>query len=263
MPGDRSVTVLIPCYNEEANLRAGALERALADARTITAVRDVVVVDDGSRDSSVALVTELATREPMLRVMPEPHRGKAGALISGARAAQGEWVLFCDLDQATPVSELARLAPEMDRGNEVVIGSRAGHREGAPLVRRLMARGYKELRRLILDLGPVTDTQCGFKAFRRDVLLDAIARLVVFRPGGETVRGAAVTAAFDAELLYIARKLGYRIAEVPVTWRYVGTRRVQPIRESWRGLKGLLQIRLVDLRGGYPRSGTARAGAMR
>ena len=167
------------------------------------------------------------------------------------------------MDQATPVAELDVLTPAMDRGNEVVIGSRATHREGAPLIRRLMARGYIELRRLILDLGPVTDTQCGFKVFRRDVLLESIDRLVVFRPGGGPVRGATVAAAFDAELLYLARRLGYRIAEVPVRWHYVGTRRVHPFRESWRGLKGLIQIRLVDLRGGYPRTGRERAGIAR
>ena len=255
MPAERSVTVIIPCYNEESNLRAGALSTVLAYARASALVRDVLVVDDGSADASRELVAEATATEPRLRLLAEPHRGKAGALIAGSAAAEGEWVLFCDMDQATPITELSALAGDMDRGYAVVIGSRATHREGAPLVRRLMARGYIEVRRLILDLGAVTDTQCGFKAFRRDAL-DAIrARLVVFRPGAEQVRGAAVTAAFDAELLYLARRLGYSVAEVPVHWRHVGTRRVHPIRESWRGIKGLLQIRMADLRGAYPRPG--------
>jgi cellulose synthase/poly-beta-1,6-N-acetylglucosamine synthase-like glycosyltransferase len=259
MPGERSITILIPCYNEEVNLRAGALDNVLAYARASSVVLDVLVVDDGSSDGSVGIVSALASSEPMLRVLREPHRGKAGALIAGSRAARGEWVLFCDMDQATPVLELDRLLPEMDQGSDVVIGSRATHREGAPLVRQLMARGYIQARRLILDLGAVTDTQCGFKAYRRDVLNEACDRLVVFGPAAVTVRGAAVTAAFDAELLFLARRLGYRIAEVPVRWRHVGTRRVHPVRESWRGLKGLLQIRLADLRGGYPRPSPGRA----
>jgi dolichyl-phosphate beta-glucosyltransferase len=260
MPGERSVTILVPCYNEEANLRAGALEAVLSYARASSIVLDVLVVDDGSADGSVSFISTLAASQPMLALLPEPHRGKAGALIAGSRAARGDWVLFCDMDQATPVSELDRLADAMDGGNEVVIGSRATHREGAPLVRQLMARGYIELRRLILDLGPVTDTQCGFKAFRRDVLNEVCDRLVVFGERASAARGAAVTAAFDAELLFLTRRLGYRIAEVPVRWRHVGTRRVHPVKESWRGLKGLLQIRLADLRGAYPRSTPKRAG---
>ncbi len=263
MPGAASVTILIPCYNEEANMRAGALDSVLAYARTSSVVLDVLVVDDGSHDGSVGIISTLAASEPMLRVLPEPHRGKAGALIAGSRSARGEWVLFCDMDQATPVSELDRLLPEMDQGNGVVIGSRATHREGAPLLRQIMARGYIQLRRIILDLGAVTDTQCGFKAFRRDVLREVCDRLVVFGPAAGTIRGAAVTAAFDAELLFLARRLGYRIAGVPVRWRHVGTRRVHPVKESWRGLKGLLQIRLADLRGGYPRLSPERAEVTR
>jgi hypothetical protein len=115
-----------------------------------------------------------------------------------------------------------------------------------------MARGYIALRRLILDLGEITDTQCGFKGFRREAARHVCQHLRVYRPGARQARGATVTAAFDAEMLFLARRLGYSVKEVPVRWHHVGTRRVHPVVESWRGLVGLLRIRLNASLGRYP-----------
>lgn len=249
-PERPTVSVVIPCYNEATNIETGVVAPALDYAEAADDVREVLVVDDGSGDRSAELVGQLALAYPKTRLLREPHRGKAGALLAGASAAVGDYVLFLDLDQATPLSELARLRPHLAEGIDVVAGSRASHREGAPLSRRLMARGYILVRRLILDLGDITDTQCGFKAFRREALAEIRQRLRVFGSIGH-IRGAAVTAAFDAELLFIAHRLGYSVREVPVTWRHAGTRRVHPIKESWRGIKGLLLIRYNALRGRY------------
>jgi hypothetical protein len=149
------------------------------------------------------------------------------------------------------IQELAKLWPYILEGYDVVLGSRSLHREGAPLVRKAMASGFILLRRLILDLGDITDSQCGFKCFRADAIRRLCSGLQVHRAGEQQARGAAVTAAFDAELLFLAHRLSYRVKEVPVQWRHVGTRRVHPVRESWRALRGLLRIRLNDLRGRY------------
>jgi len=246
-----SVSIVIPCYNEEANLRDGCLDQVTAYAERVDDVHEVLVVDDGSADASRELVDAAAARHPKLRLLAEPHRGKAGAVIAGIMAAQGTYVLFTDMDQATPIEELEKLRPYLQQSYDVIAGSRLGHRAGAPLVRRLMASGFIALRRLILDLGYITDTQCGFKVLRTDVARAACQQLRIFRPDLQQASGAAVTAAFDAELLFVTRRMGARLAEVPVTWHYVGTRRVHPIRESWRGLKGLLLIRLAALRGEY------------
>ncbi len=248
-----SVSVVMPCYDEEANLRRGALECVARFAESVGYCHEVLLVDDGSRDASADLAERIAAVHPKLRVLREPHRGKAGAIVAGVFAARGDYVLFCDVDQATPIEELERLRPYMVQGFDVVVGSRAGRRAGAPLVRRLMARGYILLRRLILDLGEITDSQCGFKAFRREAMLRICQSLQVYRPGEQQAKGATVTAAFDAELLFLARRLGYTTKEVPVRWHHVGTRRVHPLVESWRGLRGLLRIRLNAWRGKYPK----------
>jgi glycosyltransferase involved in cell wall biosynthesis len=246
-----TVSLVIPCYNEEANIRGGCLARVAAYADQADDIFEVLVVDDGSTDSSRDLVATLAAAHAKLRLVTEPHRGKAGAVIAGIMAARGAYVLFTDMDQATPIEELDKLRPYLQQGYDVVVGSRLGRRAGAPLVRRVMATGFILLRRLILDLGRVTDTQCGFKSLRTEVARAVCARLRIFRPGVQQASGAAVTAGFDAELLYVAQRLGVRSVEVPVTWQYVGTRRVHPLRESWRGLKGLLLIRAAAARGEY------------
>jgi dolichyl-phosphate beta-glucosyltransferase len=248
-----TVSLVIPCYNEEANLQAGCLAHVAAYARETDDILEVLVVDDGSADASRQLVTSLAATQPKLHLLAEPHRGKAGAVIAGIMAARGAYVLFTDMDQATPLEELDKLRPYFRQSYDVIVGSRMGHRAGAPLVRRLMATGFIMLRRLILDLGDVTDTQCGFKSLKTEVARAVCDRLLIFRPGVQQASGAAVTAGFDAELLFVARRLGARSIEVPVTWHYVGTRRVHPLRESWRGLKGLLLIRAAAARGEYDR----------
>ncbi|MBM4417637.1 MAG: glycosyltransferase [Chloroflexi bacterium] len=265
MPGAEraTISILIPCYNEEANLTAGCLDRVVSYCtREAPDVVEILVIDDGSNDRSRDLIAELAGRAPFVRLLAEPHRGKSGAVIAGIRAAQGAFALFTDMDQATPIEELAEFRVRIAAGYDVIVGSRAG-RAGAPIVRKLMAAGFSALRDAILDLGGVRDTQCGFKALRTDVANRIIDRLRVFRPGVRHAHGAAVTAGFDAELLFIARRLGARIIEVPVHWRHVGTRRVDPLRESWRGVRGLLAIRWEDVRGGYRVEVGSAAGSAR
>jgi dolichyl-phosphate beta-glucosyltransferase len=248
-----NVSIVIPCYNEAMNLQAGCLAHVAAYAEQADDILEVLVVDDGSSDSSRELVATHTGGHTKVRLLAEPHRGKAGAVIAGIMAARGAYVLFTDMDQATPIEELDKLRPYFQQGYDVVVGSRMSRRAGAPLVRRLMATGFITLRRLILDLGSVTDTQCGFKSLKSEMARAVCARMRIFRPGVAQASGAAVTAGFDAELLFVARHLGARTVEVPVTWQYVGTHRVHPLRESWRGLKGLLAIRAAAARGEYDR----------
>jgi glycosyltransferase involved in cell wall biosynthesis len=246
-----SVSIVIPCYNEEANLRAGSLTHVAVYAERADDIAEVLIVDDGSGDASRELVAGLAAKHPKLRLLAEPHRGKAGAVIAGIMAARAEYVLFTDMDQATPIEELEKFRPHLRDGVDVVVGSRMGHRAGAPLVRKLMASGYIAVRRVILDLGHVTDTQCGFKALRADLARTICRKLRVFRPDAVQATGPTVTAGFDAEMIYIARRLGGSIKEVPVNWHYVGTRRVHPVKESWRSLKGLWAINRAAASGLY------------
>ncbi len=249
-PAATSISIVVPCYNEEANLREGRLARVAEYAEHAQDVHELLVVDDGSTDSSRDVVSGLAKTHRKLRLLEEPHRGKAGAVIAGIRAACGDYVLFTDMDQATPIEEIEKVRPRLAEGYDVIVGSRSG-RPGAPPVRRLMAAGFTVIRRLIVDVGNVSDTQCGFKALRASTARSVCERLRVFRPGEKPLVGPAVTAGFDTELLYVAHRLGVSVVEVPVNWGYVSSRRVRPVRESWRGLVGLLRIRLAALRGEY------------
>jgi cellulose synthase/poly-beta-1,6-N-acetylglucosamine synthase-like glycosyltransferase len=246
------LSVVIPAYNERDNIRAGALEKVAAYLASQPYESELVVVDDGSEDDTAALAEAFAAGRPRARVLRNPHRGKAHTVITGLLAAEGDLVLFSDMDQATPITETARLLPWFERGFAVVIGSRGTARRNAPVWRRLMSRSQIVLRNVILGFRGITDTQCGFKAFRRDAVQAVLPRMRLY--GGTVhgpLRGAAVTSGFDVELLFVARKLGYAVKEVPVEWDYRHTRRVNLLKDSLRGVRDLLRIRIADARGAY------------
>ena len=179
-------------------------------------------------------------------------------MIAGMLQAKGEYALFCDMDQATPICEIEKFLPKFStkggstsgrkEGYDVVIASRSG-REGAPIVRKLMAYGFMLLRTIILRL-PYKDTQCGFKAFKTSSSGEIFKRLKVFSESS-IVSGASVSAGFDLEILYIARKLGLKIAEVNVSWSHKDTERINPIRDSYEGLRDLFKVRINAILGKY------------
>lgn len=244
------LSVVIPAYNEETNIRLGALDKVSRYMESREHDLEVILVDDGSTDGTPKLLEEYARGNPGFRVIHNPHQGKAATVITGSLAARGDIVLFTDLDQATPLSEVEKLLPWCAKGFDVVIGSRSGRREGAPLTRIAMARGFMMLRSILLGLNGLTDTQCGFKAFRQSVARDIFGRLKLYGDG-HVVQGSMVTAGFDIEVLFLAKKLGYKIKEVPVEWHYVETRRVNPIKDSWQALMDILKIRVNAWRGMY------------
>jgi len=244
------LSVVIPAYNEETNIRLGSLEKVSRYLLHQSYAWEAILVDDGSTDKSPELLDAFAKANPGFTVLHNPHRGKAGTVISGMLKARGSIVLFSDLDQATPISELEKLLPWFDTGFDVVIGSRNRRREGAPFSRVIMARGFMILRAALLGLRGITDTQCGFKGFRRIVAKEIFSRLELYNSRA-VVRGPMVTAGFDIEALFLAKKMGYKIKEVPVEWHYVETRRVSPIKDSWQGFIDMVKIRINAWRGKY------------
>lgn len=244
------LSVVIPSYNEETNIRLGSLDKVSRYLERQPYAWEAILVDDGSTDGSPDLMDAFAKANPGFSVMHNMHRGKAETVVSGVIKAKGSIVLFSDLDQATPISELEKILPWFDKGFDVVIGSRNRKREGAPLSRIIMARGFMILRGLILGLKGITDTQCGFKAFKRHVAKDIFARLELYASNQE-VHGPMVTAGFDIETLFLAKQLGFKIKEVPVEWHYVETRRVNPIKDSVQGFVDMLRIRINAWQGKY------------
>lgn len=242
------LSVIMPAYNEEYNLRTGVLDSVYDYLTDQKYSWEILFVDDDSTDATLRIAEEFSRKHKNFTVLAEPHRGKAGTVTAGVLKAKGEIILFTDTDQATPIDQIEKILPKFNQGFNVVIGSRHG-REGAPLVRKIMASGFSFLRLLILNL-PFKDTQCGFKAFSGEAAKEIFKRLEIFSSKNKS-KGSSVTAGFDLEVLYIARKLGYKVAEVPVDWHHKEGTRVNPIKDSIEGFKGLLMVRLNALQGKY------------
>lgn len=244
------VSFIIPAYNEETNIRLGVLEKVSKYLKHRPYTWEVLIVDDGSTDNTKSLIDEFSKNNKGFIVLHCTHQGKASTVISGIKVAKGDITLFTDLDQATPLGESEKLLPWFDKGYDVVIGSRNTKREGAPFLRVVMARGFMILREVLLGLSGIQDTQCGFKAFRRSVALEIVSRLKIYG-SNRSISGSMVTAGFDVEVLFVAKRLGFKIREIPVEWHYVETRRVNPLRDSLQGLVDIFSIRLNSMLGLY------------
>lgn len=245
------ISVVIPSYDEMANLRKGVLDKVGNYLREKEFSYEVIIVDDGSADGSVEFVEKFIKKHPKFRLIKNSHTGKAGAVTTGVLDAKGQYVLFTDMDQATPIEELDKVLPELEKGNDIVIGVRNRQRKGAPLSRLVMSTAAIVLRKLIVGMPDITDTQCGFKAFKYEVAQKIFKKVYDLHHGFKTISGSSVTAGFDMELLYLATKKGYSIKEVPVEWLYVETRRVSPVRDSIEGVLDLIRIKRNDLQGIY------------
>jgi len=244
------LSVIIPSYNEKINLRKGILDKIENFLSRQKYLSEVIIVDDGSTDGSIDLVEEFVKDNPRFSLIKTSHFGKAGAVTSGMLKAKGEFALFMDMDQATPVEEVTKLLP-LIKEYDIVIGSRGSKRQGDPWTRLLMARGMILLRTLIVGLHGISDTQCGFKLFKKSVSNKLFSKLEKFHNGYKIISGSSVKAGFDVELLLLARKMGYSIKEVPVEWMYVESRRVSPVKDSVEALEDLVKIKVNDLKGKY------------
>jgi glycosyltransferase involved in cell wall biosynthesis len=237
-----SLTIVLPAYNEAHRigpaldelfgwLERGGPPRAHGRSSDELGEWDVLVVDDGSEDDTVSIVEGRAEAQaqgtgegresPRLRVLRRPHGGKGAAVTAGVLAARGQFIVFADADMATPPDQIPLLTEALE-ACDLALGSRiqpdgSDRRASQPLYRRLLGRVYRVLAGAWVT-GDVPDTQCGFKGFRRDAARDIFGRL---RTGG---------IAFDAEVIFLARRRGYSMVAVPVMWHDIrGSRmRVRP-----------------------------------
>lgn len=248
------LTVIIPCYNEEANLRRGVLKEIYDFLKKKEFSWEVIISDDGSRDKSREIVKEDIKSWDNFELLENPHGGKPAALASGIKKAKGEYILFTDMDQSTPIGELDKLLPQLNKGYEVVIGSRGLVRKNFPLYRRLGAIAFMSIRRSLI-LPEISDTQCGFKLFNAEALRKSFPRLEFFEKK-EKVSGWKVTS-FDVELLHILKSRGYKIAEVPVSWddkdisKEKGGGLGRYVRESREMFGQIIRVKLNEIRGRY------------
>ena len=235
------LSIIIPAYNEEQRITP-TLEATAQFLAAHPGTWEIVVVDDGSKDGTVALCEQLAERIPNLRVIAsKPNRGKGSAVRIGMLGARGRIRVMCDADGSMPATELPKLLAPMLAGADVAIGSRyvagaSAHTQ--PLYRRLWSRLCNQVIQRTLVPG-VRDTQCGFKAFSDRAAQDLFSRA--------TIDGWA----FDLEVLAIAKRLGYDVRECGVQWQDDQRSRVSPWKDMWKVIREAIVIKRNLRRGRY------------
>ena len=236
------LSIIIPAYNEENRL-PNTLEQVFHFLEKQSYASEVIVVENGSTDKTFEFAQKLTQQHKNLRVIHNEERGKGGAVLRGVREALGEYVFICDADLSMPVAEISKFLPPALSDFDIAIGSREAPgavRYNEPYYRHLTGRVFNMLIRLMV-LPDLQDTQCGFKCLRAEVARD----IFTF----QTLTGWA----FDVELLYIARRHGYHILEIPIDWYFNADSKVRVLRDSWRMFIDLLVIRRNTKRGYYDR----------
>lgn len=234
------LSIIIPAYNEEARLPS-ALEKIDAFLKTAPYASEVLVVENGSQDRTLELALNFQNQMPNLRVLKEMQRGKGLAVRTGMLAAHGNYRFFCDVDLSMPIEQVSRFLPPAHNPLDVAIGSREAPgsiRYNEPQYRHFTGRVFNTIVRW-LALPGLQDTQCGFKCFP-DEVAERVFPL-------QTMTGWA----FDVEVLFIARRMGYRVVEVPIDWYFNADSRVSVLKDSLRMAADLLTIRRNAWQGRY------------
>jgi glycosyltransferase involved in cell wall biosynthesis len=235
-----ALSIVIPAYNEAHRLPASLeLARAFLNAGGLNA--EVLVVDDGSADGTAAVVEEAQRDWPALKLLRQTHAGKGAAVRLGVAQALGEQIALADADFSMPITEFRRFMPDALGDYDIAIASReapGARRYGEPEYRHIMGRVFNRLVQWLLLPG-IEDTQCGFKFLRRAVAQDIIQQLTIDGWG------------FDVELLYIARRRGYRIREIGAPWRYGSDSRVSPLRDTLTMIRDIGAVWINSRKGRY------------
>jgi glycosyltransferase involved in cell wall biosynthesis len=236
------ISIVIPAYNEEERL-GPTLDRVLAFARDNCWNAEIIVVNDGSSDRTPEIVRSYERNTGIVRLLENPgNRGKGYSVRNGVLNANGEFVLFTDADMSSPIEEAPKLLQVLNDGADIAIGSRWARSElqtrRQSLARQFLGRVFNLLLRLLLQLD-FKDTQCGFKAFRRE------AARAVFPL--QRVEGWG----FDPEILFLADQFGFRMVEVPVRWGHDTRTRINPLLDGARMVSDMLLIRWNSISGKY------------
>jgi dolichyl-phosphate beta-glucosyltransferase len=237
---DVYLSIIIPAHNEEDRLPP-SLVKVDEFISQQPYKSEVIVVENGSHDKTLEIAQSFQNKMPSLRVIQEMQSGKGLAVRSGMLAAQGQYRIFCDADFSMPVTEISKFIPKTGELYDIAIGSRElpeSKRVDEPEFRHLIGRVFNSLVRYALLPG-LQDTQCGFKAFRGDVAEHLFSM--------QTLTGWS----FDAELLFLAQRLGFKIIEIPITWYYKPGTRLHIVKDSIKMASDLFTIRRNANQGKY------------
>jgi dolichyl-phosphate beta-glucosyltransferase len=224
------LSIVIPAHNEQNRLPA-TLEQILHFLKQQSFTSEVIVVENGSTDATYNVAQQFAKQHENLRVI-QSEKGKGAAVQRGMLEAQGDYRFMCDADLSMPVEEVVKFIPPMLQNFDIAIASREAKgavRYNEPSYRHLGGRGINFLIQTLILPG-LNDTQCGFKCFRAEVAEDVFKR--------QTLMGWS----FDIELLYIARRHGYRIVEIPIHWYHFSDSKVSALRDAVRMIQDIFRI---------------------
>jgi glycosyltransferase involved in cell wall biosynthesis len=235
-------SIILPAYNEAVRI-GSTLEKILFHVKRRGWDAEVLVVNDGSSDHTRDVVRGYAAKNPMLRLIDNPgNRGKGYSVRNGMLRARGDILLFSDADLSSPIEEADKLFAAIENGADIAIGSRwlkpELQAQRQPIGRQILGRIFNLALRIILGLN-FKDTQCGFKAFSRRAA-QAIFPLQQIERWG-----------FDPEVLYLAKRCGFRIQEIPVVWSHREGTRINPLRDGLRMFAEVLRIRRNAIKGKY------------
>jgi len=233
------LSIIIPAYNEETRL-PGSMKAIIDWMQTVPYSVEVIIVENGSHDRTTEVAESFAQQNPNIRVI-HSEKGKGAAVRAGIDEGRGDYLFICDSDLSMPIAEVVKFLPPQLEDYDVAIGSReapGAHRFDEPGYRHLMGRVFNLIVRTMAIPG-IHDTQAGFKMFKREAAHEIFAY--------QTIKGWT----FDVEALYIARKLGKKIVEVPINWYFDEDSRVDPLKDTWRMFMDVMTIRLNDRRGRY------------
>lgn len=223
------LSVIIPAYNEERRIVEPLSQVADYFAKQ-SYNAEIICVNDGSTDGTAQVLKRASENCSMIRIITyQTNHGKGYAVKQGVLEAKGSYVLFSDADLNTPIEEVERLLGMLN-GHDIAIGSRGGRTQKRPLIREIGSRSLNLAIRMLAVPG-IKDTQCGFKLFKSEIAKKIFS--LVFLEGFS----------FDIEVLYLARRLGYKVVEVPVVWFYRGGSKVHPVMDGLRFLRDILRIR--------------------
>jgi glycosyltransferase involved in cell wall biosynthesis len=233
------LSIVIPAHNEQNRL-PGTLEKVFHFLEQQSFPSEVIVVENGSTDRTYELAQQFARQHDNLQVI-QSEKGKGAAVQRGMLEAKGDYRFMCDADLSMPVEEIVKFIPPTLQNFDIAIASREAKgavRYNEPSYRHLGGRGINFLIQTLILPG-LNDTQCGFKCFRAEVAEDIFKR--------QTLMGWS----FDIELLYVARRHGYRIVEVPIHWYHFSDSKVSALRDAVRMIQDIFRIHAKARRGIY------------
>lgn len=234
------LSVIIPAYNEQT--RIGSAITSVAEyLRAQDYTWELLIVDDGSSDETELIVKSHPEYGEFVRLLTVIHGGKGWAVKNGMLNAKGLYQFICDSDLSMPIKHLLDFLPPKAPESDIVIGSRelpTSVRFGEPFIRHLMGRVFNLIVRFV-GISEIRDTQCGFKCFTKEAS-EKLSKI-------QTIKGFG----FDVEILFVARRLGLKISEIPIDWYYNSESKVRPFRDSIRSIVDILIIKWNDIRGRY------------